>query len=879
MHNPPKYIVRFFRWFCHPDLRDHIEGDLTELYREQYKLNGKRRADFKFIFDVLLLFRPGIVRPAKSYTESNNVDMISNYIKVGVRNIFKYKVYSTINATGLAMGIAAGMLIMLYIADELSYDRFFKDSERIYRIGSAGSFEGSVFNSAVSSPPIAAAMLLEIPEVEEATRFGWWRAQPMRYESKTFIEKQLIVGDSNFFRFFSYPLVSGNPAEVLRGINKVVLTESTAQRYFGSENPVGKTLLRGEGRVATEVTGIVKDPPANSHIQFDMILSSPSWSIMQIDAWSNTCLYTYLKTRAPEDVKRKLDVLTERSLGPELERIMGVSLDQFKSSGNRFGFFLQPMLDIHLKSDLSSEITPPGNMQYIYVFGAVVIFILLIACINFMNLSTARATTRAKEVGVRKSIGALKEKLIVQFLTESMIFSFASTLIALSIVSIVLNSFNSLAGKEIRIESLMHPAAVFGLLLFTLFIGLLAGAYPAFYLTKFRPIDVLKGKLGTGIRNRGLRNSLVTFQFMISIILIVSSLVINKQLGYMRGMNMGFDKENVIDIGNGWSVADKMEAFKSEIALHPEFKGTSFASALPPRIIDSNLFRKGGNDQDIDLYVITVDYDHLSTLGYAMAEGRFFSREFPSDSTAIILNETAYRQLAFKQIEGSTITNFNAAKPVEFNLIGVIKDFNFEDLRNSVKPMAIILNTGRNYWMVRQSNNDIAVRISGNPEKSIKTLERIWKKYSNLPFEFTFLDQNIDAMFRAETRMGRIVLLFTFLTITIACLGLFGLAAYLGEQRSKEISIRKIMGASVPEVIKLLLKDFTLPIGIGFLIAAPIGWFIMENWLDEFAYKTTIDWWMIALAGLAAFAIALLTISYQSLKVAGENPVNNLKSE
>src|SRR5688572_3169936 len=457
MQHPPKFFLRFFRWFCHPELRDHIEGDLMELYREQFRLHGKRRADIRFVFDVLLLFRPGIIRPANNFSNANSIDMLTNYLKVGIRNILKYKAYSAINAAGLALGISATMLITLYIADELSYDRFFKDADRIYRIGSRGNFEGSAFESAVSSPPIAGALLQEVTEVEEATRFGWWRAQPMRYQNKTFIEKKLMVADSNFFQFFSFHLLSGHPGNVLKGTNKIVLTKTTAQRYFGSENPVGKILLRGEGRVATEVTGVVQDPPASSHIQFDMILSSPSWSIMQIDAWSNTFLYTYIKTNMPNGVKKKLDLITERNLGPELQRIMGVSLEQFKINGNRFGFFVQPILDIHLKSDLSSEITPPGNMQYIYVFGAVAVFVLLIACINFMNLSTARATTRAKEVGIRKSIGALRGKLIGQFLSESMIFSFASTFAALAIVGLALNSFNSFAGKNIQMDILMQP--------------------------------------------------------------------------------------------------------------------------------------------------------------------------------------------------------------------------------------------------------------------------------------------------------------------------------------------------------------------------------------------------------------------------------------
>jgi putative ABC transport system permease protein len=878
--HPPKIFLRFFRWFCHPSLLRHIEGDLMELYHEELELHGKRRADLKFVIDVFLLFRPGIIRPTGNFADTNHSDMVLNYLKVGIRNILKYKVYSSINAGGLAVGIAASMLIMLYIADEVSFDRFFKNSEEIYRIGSSGSFEGSAFESAVSSPPIAAAVLQEIPEGEAAIRFGWWRAQPMRYENKTFIEKQLIAADSNFFQFFSYDLVSGNPAEVLRGTNKIVLTETTARRYFGSENPVGKILTRGEGNVATEVTGVVKDPPANSHIQFDMILSSSSWSIMQIDAWSNTFLYTYVKTKSPEQVKHKLDVIAERNLGPELERIMGVSPAQFKDRGNRFGFFLQPMLDIHLRSRLSSEITPPGNIQHIYIFGAVATFILLIACINFVNLATARATTRAKEVGVRKSIGALREKLIGQFLFESMIFSFASTIVALAITGLVLNSFNSLAGKDISLDVLMQPVPVLGLLSFALLIGLIAGIYPAFYLTRFRPVDVLKGRLTAGVRNKVFRNSLVTFQFMISIMLIIGSLVVYKQLHYMQGMSLGFDKENVIDITNGWSLSGKAQAFKSEVATYPEFRGTSFASALPPRIIDSNLFRKGGVDQDIILHVVTVDYDHLSTMGYEMSIGRFFSSEFPSDSTAIILNETAYRLLGFKEVEGNTITNFNAAQPVTFSLIGVVKDFNFEGLSSPIKPLAIILNAGKNEWMVRQSDNDVAIRINTTDMfDAITRLEAIWKKHSNLPFEFTFVDENIDATFRTEARLGGIVLTFTVLAIAIACLGLFGLAAYLAQTRSKEMSIRKILGASIPEVVLHFLKDFTLPIAVAFIIAAPVSWYLMTTWLDEFAYRTELEWWMIAISGLSAVVIAAVTVSYQSLKVATENPVNNLKNE
>lgn len=809
--------------------------------------------------------------------------MLANYLKVAVRNILKYKVYSSINIVGLAVGLAASMLIMLYIADELSYDHFQKDSDRIFRIGSHGRFEGSEFNAAVSSAPIAEALLREVPEVQSATRFGWWRGLPMRNNDKVFIDKRTLVADSNFFQFFSFPLISGNPETVLKGTNKVVVTEATAKRFFGTENPMGKFLLRGDDRIATEITGIVKDLPANSHLQFDMVISGESWGYMDNSHWSNTFLYTYIKTNSSADVreiKKKLDVITEKNIGPDLEEIIGLSPQQMKEKGNQFGFFLQPLLDIHLKSNLESEIVPQGNMQYVHIFGVVAFFILLIACINFMNLSTARSATRAKEVGVRKSVGAFRSRLIHQFLSESMVYSFIATVIALVIIGLVLKPFNVLAGKNMELNLFTDPIVIISIVVFALLIGLIAGSYPAFYLTDFKPVDVLKGKANAGFRNSKLRNSLVVFQFMISIALILGSLVVYNQLKFMQGMNMGFDKENVITLSNGWSLGNNTEEFKNELALHPEFKSASFASGLPPHIEDGNLFRKGGTEQDLVIRLITVDYDHLVAMGYTMAEGRFFSADFPSDSTAIILNETAYKQLGFQQLEGNTVINFNAEVPAPFKLIGVIKDFNFENLRSSVKPMAMLLSVGKNNWMVGQENHSVAIRItSGDPSKAIDKLERIWKKYSSNPFEFSFLDENIDATFRSEQRMGQIVFIFTLLTIAIACLGLFGLATYLAEQRGKEISIRKVLGASVPQVIILLLKDFAMLIGIAFVIAAPLGWYFMNNWLQEFAYRINVDLWMIVAAGIFSLVIAILTISFQSIKVARENPVDALKSE
>jgi putative ABC transport system permease protein len=881
--SPPKLFVRLFRWFCRPKLHKYIEGDLIESYAENVQALGKARADLNFIIEVIQLFRPGIVRPMHVSRNLNQMDMLSNYLKVGVRNILRHKVYSAINIFGLATGMAAGLLISLYVVDEINYDKFIEGSERMYRIGSSGRFEGDVFQSAVSSAPVAEAMLREIPEVEEATRFWWLEPMPMRREDNSFIEKHLLVADSNFFQFFSFPLLSGDAETVLKGANKVVITQSTARRFFGSENAVGKILLRGLDRIATEVTGIAKDPPSNSHIKFDMILSGESVEAMKTDQWSNTFLYSYIKanpTAKADAMQQKLNVMAEKNLEPELKQIMDISMEQFKANGNQFSFFLQPLHDIHLsKADLSSEMTPGGNILYVYVFAAVAIFILTIACINFMNLATARSATRAKEIGVRKSIGAFTTKLIGQFLTESMIYSTISTLLAFAIIGMALRPFSGLAGKSLTLDVLLRPSGIICVVLFTIFAGLIAGSYPAFFLSKFKPVDVLKGRIGsTG--NSGLRNVLVVFQFMISICLVIGTLVVYKQLKFMQDQNMGFDKENVIVVHNGWSVERKATEFMNDLLLYPHFKSASFTSGLPPYITDSNLFRKGGTDQDIVLHVVVADYDHMSTMGYSLAKGRTFSRDLASDSISIILNETAYRKLGFTSLDGQTVINFNARTPVPFNLIGVVKDFNFENLRTSVKPIAIVLNAGRNNEMVKQSNNDIAIRIRpGNMGETVEQLQQIWKKYSSGPFEFTFLDENINATFRSEQRMGQIIFLFAALTIFIACLGLFGLAAYLGEQRGKEISIRKVLGASVNQVIIVLLKDFTSLIGIAFVIAAPIGWYIMSRWLEGFAYRTKIDLWVVFFAGSIALAIAFITIGYQSIKVASENPIKNLKNE
>lgn len=803
--------------------------------------------------------------------------MIRNYLKTAIRIMMRQKAYAAINVTGLSVGIAATLIIIVYIADELGYDKMHKDAERIYRVSTSGKLQGNEFKGATSPAPVAEAMQKEIPEVQETVRFGLWRTMPIAYGDKAFTEKRMLLADSNFFKFFSFEVVKGNVDDFLKGTNKLVITESVAKRYFGNEDPIGKMMLRGAEKTAGEVVGVVKDSPANSHIAFDIILSGQSWDYMKNNTqWTSNNIYTYFKVHPGADiaaVKEKLNTLVEKNAGAELEKYLGLSFKEFRAAGNEYGLVFTPLLDIHLRSSISEEITPNGNIQYLYIFAVIAAFIILIACINFMNLSTARSANRAKEVGVRKTIGAVRERLVFQFLSESLIYSIISTIIALALIAVSLDAFNVMSGKQLDFSLFSNPLVIGGLIAFTVAIGLIAGSYPAFYLTAFKPTEVLKGKVRAGFRNSALRNVLVVCQFIISIALIFGSLVVYRQLGYMQEKNLGFEKENVVSLLHTFALDKNATAFKNELATNPAFKGSSFANQLPPNLGWNSAFRKGGSEQDFLLYIYRVDHDHLETMGYQMAEGRFFSKDFRSDTAAIILNETAYKAMGFTNLNEAEVITYQNESPRPLKVIGVLKDFNFQSLRDDIKPMAILLGPEPDYEM--------AVRLApGNVQEQIKTLESIYKKYaSGSPFEYSFVDQNFDSLFRAEQRMSQIILIFTVLAIGIACLGLFGLAAFTAEQRAKELSIRKVMGASVSQLAVLMSKDFTVLVMIAFAMATPLAWYFAENWLEGFANRINIDYTVVVISGITSLIIALLTISYQSIRAARENPVTAMRSE
>ncbi len=810
--------------------------------------------------------------------------MLKNYLLTASRILIRQRAYSAINILGLTLGIASSLLILLYISDELKYDQFHPDADRMYRVGFVGKFQDTEIYSAQAGAPLSRALMDEVPQVESTIRLQKWNTYPVRFEEKAFTEKGFIIADSNFFEFFKFKLIAGNGKEALRGPNKTVITENTAKRYFdykgpGDNSPIGKIFTGGSaGELTFEVSGIAENPPTQSHIQFDFVLSMDSSPDARNDMWVNSSYLTYFKIKPNSqlaDVKSQLDYFVEKYLGGDIEKYLGVTMEEFRAQGNTLGFIIQALPDIHLHSRLRDDITTAGNIQYIYLFGATAIFIILLACINFMNLSTARSANRAKEVGIRKTIGALRQRLIVQFLLESYVYVIIATVIALAVVSVAINSFNILAGKSLSVGIMYSPLFMIGVAVFILLLGLLAGSYPAFYLTAFRPAEVLKGKVRAGMKSSGIRNVLVVFQFFISIALIISSIIVYKQLNHLQKVDVGFDKANVLNLLHTINLNPNAEAFRNELLQHGEIVGASYANRLPPNLDWNSVFRPKGTDQDYLFYNYFADQEHLKTMGYTMTKGRFFSRDFPSDSSAVILNEAAAKQLGWlEDYEGKSLIGFyNSPEGTTLNVIGIMTDFNFEGLKNTVKPMVILLGPSPNYEM--------AIRITpGNTQQKIEIIESLWKKYApQAPFEYSFLDENFDAQFRAEQRMGNIILIFTCLAVLIACLGLYGLASFTAEQRSKEISIRKVMGATVGQVMVLLSKDFTKLVMISFLIAVPFTWYSMNQWLQGFAYRIGFDAFAVLIAGVLSVTIAVITISFQALKAAMGNPVNSLRSE
>jgi putative ABC transport system permease protein len=810
--------------------------------------------------------------------------MIKNYLTIAWRNLRKNKIYSFINIIGLAIGLASFLLITLYIMDELSYDRYNEQANRIYRINSDIKLGGGELHMPVTSDMMGQLLIKDNPSIEKYTRIYASSGSKLIKKNKVFIiEEHVAHVDSTFFDVFTLPAISGNTHTALNEPNTVVITESTAKKYFNSTDVLGKTIETNDEKTPLyKITAVIKDIPSNSHFHFDFMFSMKNAGYQWGQLTSHN-FHTYLLLKPGSDYKqleKNFEQYINKYVLPSVKQFLKIdNMDEFRKSGNTLDYTLIPLTKIHLHSDRSFELSAPGNIQYVYIFGAVALFILVIACINFMNLTTARSANRAKEVGIRKVLGTERKFLIFQFLTESTMMALLSLVLAIVIAYLVLPVFNDVANKSMHMDSLFSSRILPLLLALPIVVGLFAGSYPAFFLSAFRPIEVLKGKLKLGSNTTSLRSVLVVFQFATSIILIVGTLVIYKQLNYIQSKDLGYNKDQVLTIQNTYVLGDQAKAFKNSILQMNGVASGTLSSFLPVSASsrNDNTYFKDPTfnlNSSIDMQTWRIDYDYFKTLGMQIIKGRGFSPDYGSDSMAIVINETTAQFLGIGDdpIGKKLYTLDDNKKTIFYHVIGVVKNFNFESLKQGIGPLAFFLGdrSGMASFKVKTAN------ITG----LISKIETLWKQMSpTMPFTYSFLDESFNDMYRSEQRVGKIALIFSTLAILIACMGLSGLATFIAEQRTKEIGIRKVLGASVQGVVGLLSKDFLKLVAIAFVIAAPISIWAMNRWLSDFTYRIHLEWWIVAVAGVLAIFIALATVSVQAIRAAIANPVNSLKNE
>ncbi|MDN5200156.1 ABC transporter permease [Fulvivirgaceae bacterium BMA10] len=813
--------------------------------------------------------------------------MFRNFLKTAIRNLAKHKFYSFINITGLAIGIACCMIIVIFVQHELSYDKHHKKADRIYRVASDIEFGGNHFRLAVAPAPMAEALKNDFPEVEEVVRFRSRGTYLVKRTEENFKENNVIFADASVFDVFTLPMLYGEPSSALVEPNTVVITKSMAKKYFDKEDVVGETLIFDD-ELECKITGVIEDMPSNGHFHFNFLLSMENLDESKNQIWLSNNFQTYVTLNegtTPKQLEEKFPLMIEKYVGPQAKNVLDIDFEQFLEAGNSLYYYLQPLTDIHLHSDLTAELEANGSIIYVYIFSSIAFFILVIACINFMNLSTARSANRAKEVGVRKAMGSYKSQLVRQFLTESMVMSVLALLLAIVLVEFALPFFNDIAGRELKSDYFETGTITVTVIFITLFVGLISGAYPAFFLSAFNPANVLKGRLQSGIKSGTLRSVLVVFQFSISIILIIGTVVIFNQLNYIQGKKLGFNKEQVLVVHDAYALGDQLNSFKNEIENHHEILSSTVSGFLPvanTNRSDMSFWPEGAMNEDnsVSMQTWNVDHDYIQTLGMEIVLGRNFSEDILSDSNAVIINETAAKNLGYENPLNHTIQSPNVLEDGNpdpnnkhvYKIIGVVKNFHFESLRDNIGALGFFLKRSRSFISVRFETEDVGT--------TLKTIEAKWKEIApGQPFSYSFLDQRFNQIYESENRLGKIFTIFASLAIFIACLGLFGLASFTSEQRTKEIGIRKVLGATVWDVILLLSKEFSKLVLIAFALALPAAYFL-KNWLlQDYAFKTNIGIGTFIFVGMFSFLMAWLTMSYQSIKAARINPTESLKYE
>lgn len=867
--NPPKWADRFLSWYCSSEFIDEIQGDLHEVFQKRVKKYGLRKARWWFVWDVMRFFRFSSFKKIQQPRIAINLEiMLHNYVKIALRNLMRYKFYSLVNISGLAIGIASVILIMLYVKDEMSYDKFHTQADNLYRVVENQYYEGQdVFPVAVTPPPLAPSLKENFPEVLKSTRVDFTN-EVFFHEGEYFMESNGAFADPDFWEMFSFPLISGDPQTVFSEPMSIVLNENLAKKYFGDADPIGQTMQISRER-DVKVTGIMKNLPNNTHMQIDFVM--PISSIEEVfnrlynnyfQNWNSNNMYTYVQL--------------EKGSNPENlnEKIASHLVDN--GAGYEVALFLQNIQDIHLYPvKFTADVGGDGDMKYVQIFSVIALFILLIACINFMNLSTARSTRRAKEVGLRKTVGAKRGQLILQFLGESILLTLTAVIFASALVAIVLPSFNEMAGKHLSLSTFWQAETgmlyVLGFIGFALFTGILAGSYPAIFLSAFKPVEVLKGRLQQGNGGANFRRVLVITQFSISIALIVGTMTVYHQLSFMQSKSLGYGKENILCIFLNQRARQQYETVRNELLSSSAIQNVGGANQLLTYVGNSSSgFEWEGKNPDDEMlfHTLVTDFNYIETMNMDIIEGRALSPDFPTDSTAVMINETALKLIGFDSPIGKNITRGSNNAPI----VGVVKDFHFKSVHLKIEPLLLYFTSQPRWMYIRTS--------ASQTEQAIAKLETTFKEmFPEQPFAYRFLDESLDALYRTEQRTGTIFRTFTFLAIFISCLGLFGLASFTAERRTKEISIRKVLGASTGQLFYLVSREFALLVLVACLIAVPASYFVMENWLSDFAYRISLTANVFIMAAFMALVIAILTVSYQALKTAMNNPVEALKED
>jgi putative ABC transport system permease protein len=807
--------------------------------------------------------------------------MIYNYLKIAIRNLLKYKFISFINLFGLTTGIACCLLILTYIINELSYDKYHPNADRTYRVTRIfrNPETGAIsLNLGTVAPPFAPLLINDFKEIEKITRLLPGGSTAFRYEEKKFNEEDVYWADEQFFDFFKVKVIKGNPAKALTDPYSVMITEELATKYFGSEEPLNK-MVRLDNQLNFKVTGVYKPFPANSHVHPKILLSFNTLKDTAIYGeqnlrtnFGNNSFLTYLRLPENYDIKR-------------LEKQFPAFLDRHLNEGGKFktsqwtALSLQKLTDIHLHSHLDYEAEENGDINRVYIFSAIALFILLIASINYMNLSTARSALRAREIGVRKVVGAQRREIIAQFLSESVLVSWVAMILAFGITWLTLPWLNKMSGQALSIDILLRWDILLPMLIVPFVVGILSGIYPALFMSSFRPVQVLKGLFKVGGKAISFRKVLVTTQFAVSIILIICTITVFKQMRYMQQKELGFDKNHIVNLPYPSSLNERYDAFRTELLSNTYVKNAGRSSRIPTgRLLDANGARIKRSDTlepaNADIKFVSADHDFVPTYGVKIVAGRGFSRDFSTDTGAFIINEAAAKVLGFKTNDEAIGKDFGYGSRTG-KLIGVFNDFHFESMHQKIVPLVLLVPRSANRF------GNISIKIAGtNIPAALAHIEKTWRNFlPEIPYQYNFLDENFERLYQSEERQKSIFTVFACIAIFIACLGLFGLSAFAISQRIKEIGIRKVLGASVCTIVTLLSKDFLKLVLLAAIIAFPIAWYAMNSWLQDFAYRIDVPWWVFVIAGILAGIIAFITISFQAIKAAIANPVKSLRSE